>query len=112
MTYHEKVRIIMNANLMTKKIEMTKNEAKGARIGRPRATADTIPSVFYRHYPTFKSGQLNLSESARVCDLSRTTILNTFLFWSRMLANIYLLWYNLVKQTKIKGELECYSFMN
>ncbi len=53
---------------------MANAKAKGARIGRPRATADTIPPVFYRHYPAFKSGQLNLSEFARVCDLSRTTI--------------------------------------
>ena len=48
-------------------------KAKGAKIGRPRATADDIPAVFLRHYPAFKSGQLNVSELARVCDLSRTT---------------------------------------
>ena len=53
---------------------MANAKAKGAKIGRPRATADTIPPIFYRHYPAFQSGQLNLSEFARVCDLSRTTI--------------------------------------
>ena len=52
---------------------MANAKAKGARIGRPRATADDIPAVFLRHYPAFKSGQLNVSELARVCDLSRTT---------------------------------------
>ena len=52
---------------------MANAKAKGARIGRPRATADDIPAVFLRHYPSFKSGQLNVSELARVCDISRTT---------------------------------------
>ena len=52
---------------------MANAKAKGARIGRPRATADDIPAVFLRHYPSFKSGQLNVSELARVCGLSRTT---------------------------------------
>ena len=48
--------------------------AKGAKIGRPQATADDIPTVFLRHYPAFKNKQLNVSELARVCDLSRTTV--------------------------------------
>ena len=47
--------------------------AKGAKIGRPQTTLDDIPANFLRHYPAFKSGQLNMSEFARVCNLSRTT---------------------------------------
>ena len=38
------------------------------------ATAEDIPAVFYRHYPAYKNKQLNVSELARVCDLSRTTV--------------------------------------
>lgn len=53
---------------------MANAKAKGAKIGRPQTTVDQIPSGFLRHYPAFKSGQLNLSELARVCDLSRTTV--------------------------------------
>ena len=53
---------------------MANAKAKGARIGRPQATADDIPAVFYRHYPAFQKKQLNVSELARVCDLSRTTV--------------------------------------
>lgn len=53
---------------------MANAKAKGAKIGRPRATADDIPQVFYRHYPSYQNGQLNLSEFARVCGMSRTTI--------------------------------------
>jgi Site-specific recombinases, DNA invertase Pin homologs len=55
---------------------MRNARAKGARIGRPQTTLDDIPANFLRHYPAFKSGQLkqlNMSEFARVCNLSRTT---------------------------------------
>ena len=34
---------------------------------------EDIPSAFLRHYPAYKSKQLNVSELARVCDISRTT---------------------------------------
>ena len=30
-------------------------------------------ATFLRHYPAYKSKQLNVSELARVCDISRTT---------------------------------------
>ena len=53
---------------------MANAKAKGAKIGRPQATADDIPAVFLRHYPAFKNKQLNVSELARVCDLSRATV--------------------------------------
>lgn len=53
---------------------MENAKAKGARIGRPQTTADTIPAIFYKHYPAFAAGALNISEFSRVCDLSRTTI--------------------------------------
>ena len=48
--------------------------AKGRRIGRPQTTADDIPAAFLRHYPSYKAGKMNLSELARICDLSRTTV--------------------------------------
>ena len=53
---------------------MANAKAKGAKIGRPQATVDNIPGVFLRHHPAFKNKQLNVSELARVCDLSRTTV--------------------------------------
>ena len=53
---------------------MANARAKGAKIGRPQATVDDIPAVFLRHYPAYKKQQLNISELARVCDLSRTTV--------------------------------------
>ena len=53
---------------------MENARAKGANIGRPQITKDDIPANFLRHYPSLKSGKLNVSELARVCDLSRTTV--------------------------------------
>ena len=53
---------------------MENARAKGANIGRPQSTKEDIPSIFLRHYPSLKSGKLNVSELARVCDLSRTTV--------------------------------------
>ena len=52
---------------------MANAKAKGKQIGRPQITADSIPAIFLRHYPAYKNGQLNVSELARVCDISRTT---------------------------------------
>lgn len=53
---------------------MANAKAKGKQIGRPQVTADSIPAIFLRHYPAYKNGQFNVSELARVCDLSRTTV--------------------------------------
>ena len=53
---------------------MANAKAKGKQIGRPRLVMDDLPADFLRHYPAYKKGQLNVSELARVCDLSRTTV--------------------------------------
>lgn len=53
---------------------MANAKAKGQKIGRPQTTKEAIPATFLRHYPSYKNGHLNLTEFARVCDLSRTTI--------------------------------------
>lgn len=52
---------------------MANAKAKGKQIGRPRLVMEDLPANFLRHYPAYKNGQLNVSELARVCDLSRTT---------------------------------------
>ena len=53
---------------------MANAKAKGRRIGRPHTTKDNIPALFYKHYPSFASGQINVSEFARICGLSRPTV--------------------------------------
>lgn len=53
---------------------MANARAKGRRIGRPQVTVESIPAIFLRHYPAYKNGSLNVSELARVCGMSRTTV--------------------------------------
>ena len=53
---------------------MANAREKGRRIGRPKTTKDDIPPVFYRHYPAFMQGQMNVSDLARGCRLSRPTV--------------------------------------
>ena len=53
---------------------MANAKSKGAKIGRPQTTIDNVPAIFLKHYPLYKKGTLNVSEFARVCDMSRTTI--------------------------------------
>ena len=52
---------------------MENARAKGRQIGRPQVSREDIPTNFLRHYPAYKNKQLNVSELARVCDISRTT---------------------------------------
>ena len=53
---------------------MQNAKAKGKKIGRPRVTREDIPTNFLRHYPEYINGNLNISELARVCELSRPTV--------------------------------------
>ncbi|MBE7049584.1 MAG: hypothetical protein E7394_02295 [Ruminococcaceae bacterium] len=57
-----------------KKLQMSEAGTKGIPIGRSQVTKEDIPAAFLRHYPSLKSGKLNVSELARVCDMSRTTV--------------------------------------
>ena len=47
---------------------------KGRKIGRPQTTKDDIPANFYKHYPLYAAGNLNVSELVRICGLSRPTV--------------------------------------
>jgi len=53
---------------------MANAKAKGKPIGRPSTTKEDIPAVFFKHYPAYAAKKMNLSESARVCKLSRPTV--------------------------------------
>ena len=48
--------------------------AKGKKVGRRPTTKDDIPAIFYKHYPTYIAGKMNVSELARICELSRPTV--------------------------------------
>ncbi len=53
---------------------MENARAKGKQIGRRPTTKDDIPAMFYKHYPSYVAGNMNVSELARVCGLSRPTV--------------------------------------
>lgn len=49
-------------------------KSKGIHCGRSKSTVDDIPPIFYKYYQQFNDGKINLSEMARLCEMSRTTI--------------------------------------
>ena len=53
---------------------MQNAKANGRKLGRPQTTTDDSPAVVYKHYPAYVAKQMNVSELARVCGLSRPTV--------------------------------------
>lgn len=53
---------------------MRNAKEKGVKVGRRPTTKEDIPPIFYKHYPAFMAKQMNVSEFARVCGLSRPTV--------------------------------------
>ena len=54
---------------------MANAASKGAVvIGRPTTTIDNLPNLFLRHSPKYKQKDINITELARLCAVSRQTI--------------------------------------
>ena len=53
---------------------MENARAKGKHIGRNKTTVDDIPASFFRYYPQYANKNINLSEFARLANLSRNSI--------------------------------------
>lgn len=66
----------LERNITSERVKsgMQNAKAKGKQIGRPAVTADNIPSIFYKHYPKYKKGEINKKEFSRICNLSYPTI--------------------------------------
>lgn len=66
----------LERNIISQRVKsgMENAKAKGKTIGRPATTSDDIPSIFYKHYPKYKKGEINKKEFSRLCDLSYPTI--------------------------------------
>lgn len=66
----------LERNIASQRVKsgMQNAKEKGKNIGRPKTTADSIPFVFYKYYPKYKSGSLNKMELSRLCSLSYPTI--------------------------------------
>ena len=66
----------LERNMISQRVKsgMQNAKAKGRKIGRPTTTAENIPSVFYKHYPKYKKGEINKAEFSKLCSLSYPTI--------------------------------------
>lgn len=66
----------MEKDIISQRVKsgMKNAKAKGKTIGRPTVTLETIPSIFLKYYPKYKSKEMNVTEISRLCDMSRTTI--------------------------------------
>lgn len=53
---------------------MENARAKGKQIGRKEVTVDDIPPMFMRYYQEYKADKYNVTELAKLCGLSRTTV--------------------------------------
>lgn len=53
---------------------MANAREKGRQIGRKPVTKADLPAAFLKHYPSYMNGTMNVSELARLCELSRPTI--------------------------------------
>jgi hypothetical protein len=75
---HSKLHDILNEEKIEHsaliKFGLMKARKNGKQLGRPKVTADNIPDIFYRHYLEYFNGDINISELARRCKISRPTI--------------------------------------
>ena len=66
----------MERDIISQRVKsgMQNAAAKGKQIGRPKTTVETIPDKFWKYHAMYKSGNITVSEFARLMDCSRTTI--------------------------------------
>lgn len=66
----------LERNMISQRVKsgMENAKAKGKKVGRPVTTVESIPNIFYKHYPKYKKGELNKKELSRLCSLSYPTI--------------------------------------
>ena len=53
---------------------MANAKAKGKHIGRPKTDYERIPEKVKRYYPKYTTHVINMSEYARLCEVSRPTL--------------------------------------
>ena len=66
----------LERNIISQRVKSGMQNAlyKGKNIGRPKTNVDSIPTIFYKHYPKYKSGTINKKDFSRLCSLSYPTI--------------------------------------
>ena len=66
----------MERSMLSQRVKsgMENAKAKGAVIGRPTTTVESLPVSFLKHYPKYTAKQITQQELARICDVSRQSI--------------------------------------
>ena len=66
----------MERDIISQRVKsgMKNAAAKGKRIGRPKTTVQTLPAKFWKYNGLYKSGELTISEYAKLLGCSRTTL--------------------------------------
>ena len=66
----------LELNIIRQRVKsgMANAKNKGITIGRPSLTKETIPDIFFRHYPLYLNKTITLTELSRLCQKSRNTI--------------------------------------
>lgn len=66
----------LERNIISQRVKSGMQNAlcKGKNIGRPKTDTDSIPAIFYKHYPKYKSGTINKKDFSKLCSLSYPTI--------------------------------------
>ena len=66
----------MERSMLSQRVKsgMENAKAKGAVIGRPSTTVDSLPQSFLKHYPKYAEKQITQEELSLLCDTSRQTI--------------------------------------
>jgi DNA invertase Pin-like site-specific DNA recombinase len=66
----------MERNMISQRVKsgMENARVKGAAIGRPMTTIDNLPASFLKYYPKYLAKEVNQSELARLCGMTRQSI--------------------------------------
>ena len=66
----------LERNIISERVKsgMANAKAKGKVVGRPKTNADNIPDKFYKYYARYKNKEINVTELAKLCEMSRTTV--------------------------------------
>jgi DNA invertase Pin-like site-specific DNA recombinase len=66
----------MERNMISQQVRsgMENAKAKGAVIGRPATTIDNLPVSFLKYYPKYLAKEVNQTELARLCGMTRQSI--------------------------------------
>lgn len=66
----------MERDMISQRVKsgMANARIKGKKIGRPALTNNNLPPKFLQYYPTYKRGELNITDFAGILKCSRTTL--------------------------------------